>query len=80
MKTPIIVTSIISGTVLLIAPFIYRALGTFAAAIVLSHTDRSFTLEGGVQYWYDVACMIVGVLLIAIGLADALGLLPSRRP
>lgn len=79
MKTPVVVTTIISGTVLLIAPFIYRAVATLASAIALSHTDRSFTLLGGVQYWYDIACMVVGILLIATGLADALGFLSSSR-
>ena len=79
MKTPVVITTIISGTALLLAPFIYRAVVTLGAAIAFSEVNHSFTFRGGIQYWYDIACMVVGILMIAIGLADSLGFLSWLR-
>lgn len=72
MKTSVAITLIISGTVLILAPYISTAIGTAQVAHTMSELSKPVNIKATMPEFYDTACMITGIIMILLGSISAL--------
>ncbi len=71
MKPAVSVTLIICGTVLILAPIIRNAIATGMVAWVMAWTGRDAELTATFPTYYDLACLVVGIAMAALGAGRA---------
>ena len=72
MKPPVAVATIISGTVLLLAPYVSNAIGTAHVARTMAQLNKEVNLTGNMPGWYDGGCFVVGILMVLVGIGTSL--------
>ena len=68
MKPSVSIATIVSGTVLLVAPYVSNAVGTVAVAATVAHLNKEFNLTGHMPDWYDGACFALGLAMVVVGI------------
>ena len=72
MKSSVAVATIISGTVLLLAPYVSNAIGTAQVAATIARLNKEVSLTGNMPAWYDGGCFVVGILMVLVGIGASL--------
>lgn len=68
MKTPVTITLIICGTILILAPIIDSMVVITQVAETMEELKKDVNLNSNLPDYYDNACMIIGLLMIAVGI------------
>jgi len=77
MRSSVAVALIICGTVLILAPLIHNAIATGMVAWVMALTGKDVHLTADFPTYYYVACLIVGIAMVVIGIGRAFGSKPE---
>jgi hypothetical protein len=67
MKSSVAVAMIISGTILLLAPYVSSVIGTHQVALLIAQLGKDVDLKGNMPSWYDGACFVAGILMVLTG-------------
>ena len=71
MKASVAITLIITGTILILAPYISTAVGTAQATQAMVELSRDVNLRANMPRYYDTVCLIAGVVMILAGVMGA---------
>jgi len=72
MKSSVAVALIISGTLLILAPYVSNAYGTSQVAIIMAQLHKDASINGNMPGWYDGACFVAGIAMILVAVFASL--------
>ena len=67
MKPSIAITLIISGTVLLVAPYLHSAVMIGRVAETMAAVEKTVNISSDVPRYLDTICCVLGCAMIGIG-------------
>ena len=67
MKSSVAITLIISGTVLLVAPYLHSAIMINRVAETMAAVERTVNISSDVPRHLDTVCCVLGCAMIGIG-------------
>lgn len=67
MKSPVAVTLIITGALLVLTPLLFGYLREVQLARLITSPCTSVNLERGISETYSWICMFIGIALVVVG-------------
>ena len=72
MKSLVAAALIVSGTILMLAPYVSNAVGTREVGAIMMQLGKDANGSAHMPVWYDVGCFFAGIGMILVATASSL--------